>query len=818
MKFINNIKMKGKLALMLLFPVLGLLYFSVTGIAGKASELNDMNDLKALFYLSVRINPVIDEIQVERGRTALYIGSKGKEFGSELDRQRSEVDKVVSELEAAYNGFDKGMFGNEFKKVLDDSMSELKELKAKRNAASSLAASADEMVGFYTGLIDKMIDVSSRAPVFSKNSETTRLSAALTNFVKAKERAGRERAMLSATFTKDAFTQEAFQKFTITVAGQKDYLDAALSLMRDDELDDITLHLKGQAFDDVEKMRAIAFDKATAGKFGVDPGQWFKTVTTKIESMGEVSDGLNSRLELLSGKLASSAKNALIIYAVIAVIAIILAIALAFIVMRSITKPLEQMSSVSKKLAVGELDVTVELKSKDEVGALAESFREMIDYLKGMAHTADAVAEGDLNVEVNPRSQKDVLGNAFKNMTVYLKGMAHTAEAIAGGDLSQDVASKSAKDVLGNAFKKMVEGLRALVSEIRTGSEQISSASSEVAATSEQSSRNAESSSTAVEEITSTMHEMSANIQNVSKSIQSQSASVTQTTASIEELLASIQKVAENSKRLVDIAQQSRNVVGTGKDAVGQSSEGVKNITGVMNTSADTIRLLGSRTEDIGKIIEVIDDIAEQTNLLALNAAIEAARAGEHGMGFAVVAEEVRKLAERSAKSTGEISELIYGIQKEAGSAVKNVEKSVDVVEKALKLSKDVEVSLQRIEDTVAEVARYAQEIGAATSEQANGCEEISKATGKLNEITQEISSSADEQASGVEQTVKGVEKLREMVQQNASSSAELASSAEQMSRQAESLNDVAGRFNIGDEHGKPGKSAKQEGGAKRKG
>ena len=817
MKFINNIKMKGKLALMLLFPVLGLLYFSVTGIAGKASELNDMNDLKALFYLSVRINPVIDEIQVERGRTALYIGSKGKEFGSELDRQRSEVDKVVSELEAAYNGFDKGMFGNEFKKVLDDSMSELKELKAKRNAASSLAASADEMVGFYTGLIDKMIDVSSRAPVFSKNSETTRLSAALTNFVKAKERAGRERAMLSATFTKDAFTQEAFQKFTITVAGQKDYLDAALSLMRDDELDDITLHLKGQAFDDVEKMRAIAFDKATAGKFGVDPGQWFKTSTTKIESMGEVSAGLNSRLELLSGKLASSAKNALIIYAVIAVIAIILAIALAFIVMRSITKPLEQMSSVSKKLAVGELDVTVELKSKDEVGALAESFREMIDYLKGMAHTADAVAEGDLNVEVNPRSQKDVLGNAFKNMTVYLKGMAHTAEAIAGGDLSQDVASKSAKDVLGNAFKKMVEGLRALVSEIRTGSEQISSASSEVAATSEQSSRNAESSSTAVEEITSTMHEMSANIQNVSKSIQSQSASVTQTTASIEELLASIQKVAENSKRLVDIAQQSRNVVGTGKDAVGQSSEGVKNITGVMNTSADTIRLLGSRTEDIGKIIEVIDDIAEQTNLLALNAAIEAARAGEHGMGFAVVAEEVRKLAERSAKSTGEISELIYGIQKEAGSAVKNVEKSVDVVEKALKLSKDVEVSLQRIEDTVAEVARYAQEIGAATSEQANGCEEISKATGKLNEITQEISSSADEQASGVEQTVKGVEKLREMVQQNASSSAELASSAEQMSRQAESLNDVAGRFNIGDEHGKPGKSAKQEGGAKRK-
>ncbi|MFZ3072476.1 MAG: nitrate- and nitrite sensing domain-containing protein [Thermodesulfobacteriota bacterium] len=811
MKFINNIKMKGKLALMLVFPVLGLLYFSITGIADKASELGDMNDLKSLFALTVRINPVVDELQVERGRTALYIGSKGKEFGNELDRQRSEVDKALSEFEAVYNKFDKNMFGAEFKKVLEDGMNELKDLKAKRNAASSLTASADEMVGFYTGLIDKLIDVASHAPTFSKNSETTRLSAALTNFVKAKERAGRERAILSATFSKDAFTQEGFQKFLINMAGQKDYMDAALSLILDEELDDITPHLKGQAFDDVEKMRATAFARASTGKFGIDPGQWFKTVTTKIESMGEVSDGLNKRLEVMANKLSSSAKNALIAYAVIAVIAIVLALVLAFIVMRSITKPLEQMSQVSKKLSMGELDAVVELKSKDEVGALADSFREMIDYMKGMAHTADAVAEGDLNVDVNPKSAKDVLGNAFKNMTIYLKGMAHTAEAIAGGDLSQEVASKSAKDVLGNAFKKMVEGLRSLVSEIRTGSEQISSASTEVAATSEQSSRNAESSSTAVEEITSTMHEMSANIQNVAKSIQSQSASVTQTTASIEELLVSIQKVAENSKRLVDIARQSSNVVGTGKEAVGQSSEGVRNITGIMNTSADTIRLLGSRTEDIGKIIEVIDDIAEQTNLLALNAAIEAARAGEHGLGFAVVAEEVRKLAERSAKSTGEISELIYGIQKEATSAVKNVEKSVDVVEKALRLSKDVEVSLQRIEDTVAEVARYAQEIGAATSEQANGCEEISKATGKLNEITQEISSSADEQASGIEQTVKGVEKLREMVQQNASSSAELASSAEQMSRQAESLNDVAGRFDIGDEHAKSGKTAKRK-------
>lgn len=382
MKFINNIKMKGKLALMLVFPVIGLLYFSITGIADKASELDSMNDLEALFSLIVRINPVVDEIQTERGRTTLYIASKGKEFGHELALQRGEVDKAASELEAAYNGFDKSMYGSEFKKSLDDSMKEFKELEAKRNAASSLAASIDEMAGFYTGLIDKLIEASSKAAVFSKNSETTRLSAALTNFIKAKERAGRERWLLSATFTKDAFTQESFRRFSINAAEEKDYMDAALSLMLAEELLDIAPHLEGRAFDDVEKIRAIAFAKASTGKFGVDPGQWFKTATVKIESMGEVSAGLNKRLEVLAGELSSSARNALIVYAVIALIAIAIALALAAVAMRSITRPLEGMLSASKKLALGELDAVVDIKSKDEIGVLADSFNMMAGALR----------------------------------------------------------------------------------------------------------------------------------------------------------------------------------------------------------------------------------------------------------------------------------------------------------------------------------------------------------------------------------------------------------------------------------------------------
>lgn len=478
---------------------------------------------------------------------------------------------------------------------------------------------------------------------------------------------------------------------------------------------------------------------------------------------GDFAASGNERMAERAESTLSFSKKITYLIASIAVLALLAGVLISIAIARSISNPVFEMAAVARRLAKGELDSDIEVRSKDEVGALA---------------------------------------NAFRDMVFYMKGMATTAEAISEGDLTRDIIVKSEKDVLGNAFRKMVDGLSSIVEQVRGGAEQIGSAATEVGATSEQSSKNGEMAATAVEEITSTMHEMSSNIQNVARTIQSQAAFVTENSASIEELIASIERVAENSRKLVALASQSNDAVIAGKMAVDLSSGGVKNITNIMGDSADTIRLLGNRTEEIGKIIDVIDDIAEQTNLLALNAAIEAARAGEHGMGFAVVADEVRNLAERSAKSTAEISELIRGIQKDTGSAVQKVEKNADAVKDALKLSNEVVESLRRIELSVAEVARYSQEIGAATSEQAAGCGEISKAVSKLNDITQEISSSADEQASGTEQVVKGIEKLREMTAQNASSAAQLASSAEQMRKQSESFNVTVAKFRTEGEHG----------------
>jgi len=509
----------------------------------------------------------------------------------------------------------------------------------------------------------------------------------------------------------------------------------------------------------MEKRKDVDGGNATVAELQIfylqkDASSWVKNATDHLDT----ADQENTKVLEVRRKSDETAATATIVIALLStLLALALGVAIAYTTANSITEPLRNLMKVARQIGdAGDLDHEIDIKREDEIGELART---------------------------------------FSNMVTYLKEMAAVSEAIAGGNLSVEVAPRSKSDTLGNAFARMITGLRNLVRNVRDAASQVASASNQVAGASDESAKISLQTSSAIDEVTSTMHEMSVNVQNMVKSTQVQASSVSETSASIDEMVASIQRVADTAKVLLDISNRSREEVHNGIGTMEKATDGLNRINATINSSGEIIGVLGQRADDIGKIIEVIDDLAEQTNLLALNAAIEAARAGEHGLGFAVVADEVRKLAEKSAQSTKEISELIASIQKEARKAVENMDRSTGIVNEGLGLGQELNTALRKISNVVTEVYKFAQEIGAATNEQSHGSSQIARATTRLNEITHEINSAVEEQASGAHAVVKAMERMRELVQQTTSGSTELAASAEQMSKMSRDLLDSMDRF-----------------------
>jgi methyl-accepting chemotaxis protein len=507
-----------------------------------------------------------------------------------------------------------------------------------------------------------------------------------------------------------------------------------------------------------------------------DPASW---LTKSSAILDQTSSDITKSLDETSTSAARASSISTRVTTFGTLLALIVGIGAAYKTAKSISEPLTHLITVAREIGdSGDLDQNIDIHRNDEIGALATTFNNMVAYLKEMANVSMSVAEGDLTVEVVPRSKRDTLGNAFLRMS---------------------------------------HGLQDLVRTTRDSAGQVSAGSNQVAGAADESAKVSVQASSAIEEVTSTMHEMSINVQNVVKNTQVQASSVAETSASIDQMVTSIQRVADTAKVLLDIANRSREEVVTGIQTMEKATDGLNRTNKAIQSSAEIINILGHRADDIGKIIEVIDDLAEQTNLLALNAAIEAARAGEHGLGFAVVADEVRKLAEKSTQSTKEIADLIQSIQREARQAVENMERSTRIVEEGLSLGNELGTALHKISNVVTEVYKFSQEIGAATSEQSVGSSQIAKATSRLTEITQEINSAVEEQASGAQAVVRAMDKMRELVQQSASSSTELSAAAEQMLKLSRNLLDSMDRFVLDRSAQGRGRHA-ESGGAPRRG
>ncbi len=310
-----------------------------------------------------------------------------------------------------------------------------------------------------------------------------------------------------------------------------------------------------------------------------------------------------------------------------------------------------------------------------------------------------------------------------------LKQSIKMADKMANGDFTVsdlDVKSVDEAGAIANALNKMKNKLNDLINtamgNVRDTSGQVASASDELSMT----------------------------IKNITKRLEDQTNRISQIASSTTEMSQTLVDVAKNTSAIATTSEDALKVAENGEDVV---KEVIKETMSIMDKVAELSRLiksLGERSKQIGEIVNVINDIADQTNLLALNAAIEAARAGEHGRGFAVVADEVRKLSERTTNATGEVGTMIKAIQSEMGLAVSTMDESQHKVEKGVDLSKKAGDALDGIVKSVNDLQLMAQQIASATEEMSVTSESISSDVEAIASLSKETTNGATdiEQAS----------------------------------------------------------------------
>ena len=642
---LTDMSFKQKIIALLILPILGFLWLSVSAISKGVETTSEMTSLNQLTRLSVVYSELVHELQKERGMTAGFIGSQGTKFVSELRAQRASADNRRN-LKTEY-WQSAGIDLPQIARLNAEISQSLNQITSIRNRVDSQSIPLSEALGYYTKLNAKLLSVSALIAELSSDATITQETIAYYNFLQGKERAGIERAVLNNTFSKNEFGPGMLVKFISLVTEQNTYFSNFKVLSTPDNVRFFEQQLNDRSVAEVEKLRDLAESKMSG--FDVDPVYWFAQSTARIIQLKKTENHLAESLITLTEQKAASARSAMITSIAIFVVITLFS---TFVSVKAIT------------------DLTTRVK----------------DLTRVLSKVRD---ENDLTVRATYEGKSE-LGQISLSLNTTLEKFSEVIDNLSQSSLT------------------------------------LASAAEETAQT----------------------------CQYNSNTLVDQQDQIGLIATATEELSATVNEVAAKTQQTASSAKLANKQSQEGLSTVQHSYQSIENLASEINDLAEKITHLHDSSNNINSVIDVIKSVADQTNLLALNAAIEAARAGEQGRGFAVVADEVRTLAQRTQESTLEIEGFIGSLQSDVQTAFNVIDNSKEMSSRAVEDSRGVEKTLQDISIAVSEIFSMTEQIATATEEQAVVTQDIAqnvmaveqKSTESTTGATQ-IAATAKEQA-----------------------------------------------------------------------
>jgi methyl-accepting chemotaxis protein len=607
----SNFPILFRIMLVALVAVLGMIGGSTLLLLDKNQLANDMAQVKELGMLAPVVSGLVHEMQIERGMSAAFIGSRGKNFSAELPRQKSATDNQQNVLNDALAGFDTSAFGKGLSDKINTATTALNGIGSVRSNVEGLGISVGEMAGYYTGTIGKLLSIVETMAVLSTDADVARNIVAYTNFLQGKERAGLERAMGANGFGKGEFAPEIYVKFVSLIGQQNILFGNFLQYGLPDQVAYYNSTMAGGIINEVDRLRKIAVDsKQTGNTGGIAGTTWFGAITKKIDLMKNVEDRISSDLLAQTSHIQAAATTTLTWLTGLIVGMVIVVSGLAYFIILGITGPIKNMTGAMAKLAESDMSVDIPGTERgDEIGSMATAVAVFKEHMIKAQELEEEQREARKLADEQERLAVEKEEEDRREAEIEKKQMME--------DLAQNFEDAVSSDLV--QLGEVMAGLTKTATSLTTRSQGSGNRSIDVAAAAGR----------------------------ASEKVQIVAAAGTEMSSSVNE-----------------IASQ-----------VGQTDSTVLEAVDLVTEATSQINKLAEASEQIGDVVQLISDIAEQTNLLALNATIEAARAGDAGKGFAVVASEVKNLSSQTTQATEQISGRVQDIQGRTGHAVTAIER-----------------------------------------------------------------------------------------------------------------------------------------------